>query len=102
MGAMNGNGVWEWEWGMGTGNGNGNGEWEWGMGTGNGNQGCITENDKQGGSKQGIRGCQTGNQGVSNGESGGVKRRNSRNMYLGKVRENKSLRRRPFGMSFKA
>ena len=37
----------------------GNGEWERGLGTGNGNQWCITENYKQGGLKQGIRGCQT-------------------------------------------
>ena len=66
---------------MGTGYGNGNGEWERGMGTGNGNGewesgGCKTGNDNQGclkqgirGVKRGIRGCQTENQGVSNGET---------------------------------
>ena len=65
-------------------------------GTGNGNlQGDVKRGMNQGGFK-------SGNQGVSNGELGGVKRGNSRNMYLGKVRANKSLRRRPFGMSFKA
>ena len=73
---------------MGTGNGNEELEWESGGGckTGNDNQGCL---------KQGIRG-------VKRGIRGGQMGPNSRNVYLGKVRANKSLRRRPSGMPFKA
>ena len=54
----NGNGECEWEMG------NGNGEWERGMGTRNGNQGGVKRGINQSGFK-------TGNQGVSNGKSGG-------------------------------
>ena len=80
MGTGNANG--KWEWGMGMGMGNANGKWgmgtgnangKWGMGTGNGNEEWERGMGIRGGVKRGINqsGFKTGNQGVSNGKSGG-------------------------------